>query len=1013
MRVRSDYGDAAGAGIAGTGATPPLAGPDTTIGAWLRPYEASSQSSFGRLTVSRLPLLRSHVGTPPDLVLRWNRIESPGPVDVVIHLHGFSGRRVAMSLVRDKEPASGLDFADPQSPDRVGRRQPTIGLIPRGHYYGGKSGNGYAFPALLRAGAIGELVTDALARFTEHAGIGVTPRRLIITAHSGGGAALGRLLAHSDPDEIHIFDGLYSPADAVIRWALGRLNREGGVPSAVRPALRILFIPGTATAPHSESVARALRPVLERIGQAELAARFRVDATRVGHSEIPARYGWLLLADAGADLPNARSVLTPTLGTQRESADIDRACDAADAANAAEITASVAPSEAEQSLYESMSLQEALADEGMTELYDIEGDAEADAQFAQSSLDHLDVTDGLSIGDDWDAYTEDSDEQLDYDVSGQATYDARLDDSDVSSRFAADDSAWADAGYPESADADDLGEFSGDAFPSGLVLSRGDGATGQDQEHWDPNATGLPLLATPPSVQGERLSPNFTVRELVSSGGRASDVARISPALVRALQAVRDHAGRAVSITSGYRSWAVNKALYEARGQAPTHSRHCSGQAADIKVSGLDGLELAKLAVDAVGADLAIGIGRDFVHLDVRGQPTTWSYHGDQAAERALDEHRRARRAGGPPRPATPSTPGGDRQAGIVRQTRAQGCTGSSTPGADALAAQWRRLTGRRAGRYNCRPIAGSNSYSLHSEGRAVDAYANAADPTERAQGDAYAEWLTANAVELQVPFVIWNRRQWSWPRRTEGWRPYGGASPHTDHLHIELSWEGARQPSPLFAGNVPGLPSGAAAGPAVPSRPTPRGPSPANYPAPTPAPSPPAHTSGKLAPRDFVAAYGPHARASEQATGVPALVTLAQAALESGWGERAPRFNFFGIKARASDPPETRQLLRTREVFNRPDVTGFPEILSVTPRTDGRYDYIVRDWFRAYPDASSAFRAHGEFLRRNARYRRAFDRGGDPFGFASEVARAGYATDPSYESKLHTVMRMLQRAGA
>jgi flagellum-specific peptidoglycan hydrolase FlgJ len=145
----------------------------------------------------------------------------------------------------------------------------------------------------------------------------------------------------------------------------------------------------------------------------------------------------------------------------------------------------------------------------------------------------------------------------------------------------------------------------------------------------------------------------------------------------------------------------------------------------------------------------------------------------------------------------------------------------------------------------------------------------------------------------------------------------------------------------------------------------------------------------------------------------VPALVTLGQAALESGWGARAPRFNFFGIKAKASDPLDTRQLLRTREVFTRPDVTGFPEIISITPRPDGRYDYVVRDWFRAYPSAAAAFCAHGEFLVRNKRYRKAFEAGGDPFAFASEVARAGYATDPSYERVLHGVMRTLLAAGA
>ncbi len=40
-----------------------------------------------------------------------------------------------------------------------------------------------------------------------------------------------------------------------------------------------------------------------------------------------------------------------------------------------------------------------------------------------------------------------------------------------------------------------------------------------------------------------------------------------------------------------------------------------------------------------------------------------------------------------------------------------------------------------------------------------------------------------------------------------------------------------------------------------------------------------------------------PHALAAQALTGVPASVSLAQAALESGWGRHAPGHNFFGIK--------------------------------------------------------------------------------------------------------------------
>ena len=179
----------------------------------------------------------------------------------------------------------------------------------------------------------------------------------------------------------------------------------------------------------------------------------------------------------------------------------------------------------------------------------------------------------------------------------------------------------------------------------------------------------------------------------------------------------------------------------------------------------------------------------------------------------------------------------------------------------------------------------------------------------------------------------------------------------------------------------------------------------------PTPVPPAPTPSGQKLKPAAFVATFGPSARASQAKHGVPALVTLGQAALESGWGKSAPRFNFFGIKARASDPESTRQLLRTREVMSRPDAK-FPEVISVTPRADGKYDYVVKDWFRAYPDAATAFDAHGAFLVNNKRYAKAFNFKDDPYAFADEVARAGYATGPDYASQLKAVMRMIEKAG-
>src|SRR5215475_11940847 len=216
-----------GLGLAGyeTGYEGELEGPPTV----------PAPTGGGRLVVQHLPLLRQHAGTAPDLVLGWNAMSNPGRVDVVVHLHGFSPRGRAMQLPRDMVPVSGLDFADPRHPARPGRRVPTLTVLPRGNFFGGRTGRGYNHPALHTPGALGRLVDEALARFGAHTGIQAVRGRLILTAHSGGGASLMRMLAYADPDEVHTFDALYPDPSPLITWARARIARNDG------GALRVLF----------------------------------------------------------------------------------------------------------------------------------------------------------------------------------------------------------------------------------------------------------------------------------------------------------------------------------------------------------------------------------------------------------------------------------------------------------------------------------------------------------------------------------------------------------------------------------------------------------------------------------------------------------------------------------------------------------------------------------------------------------------------------------------------------
>lgn len=151
------------------------------------------------------------------------------------------------------------------------------------------------------------------------------------------------------------------------------------------------------------------------------------------------------------------------------------------------------------------------------------------------------------------------------------------------------------------------------------------------------------------------------------------------------------------------------------------------------------------------------------------------------------------------------------------------------------------------------------------------------------------------------------------------------------------------------------------------------------------------------MTPQEFMDALAPAARQSMAATGIPASFTLAEAALESGWGVSQLALqarNLFGVKADASWRGATLSL-PTREHLH------------------GAWVFVPALW-RKYPDWQGCFTDHAAFLTDNPRYHAAFalpQLGPDdsqPWGeaFAEAVAAAGYATDPDYAAKLIAVMR-------
>lgn len=139
------------------------------------------------------------------------------------------------------------------------------------------------------------------------------------------------------------------------------------------------------------------------------------------------------------------------------------------------------------------------------------------------------------------------------------------------------------------------------------------------------------------------------------------------------------------------------------------------------------------------------------------------------------------------------------------------------------------------------------------------------------------------------------------------------------------------------------------------------------------------------MTPQDFIAKISKSAQACEVTSKIPASFTIAQAALESGWGASVMGNNLFGIKA---DPSWRGPVVQvdTHEV-----------IRGVRTATTAP--------FRAYPDWLSSINDHAKFLTDNPRYKSAFSCTNCD-DFARAIQAAGYATDNSYSSIIISIIQ-------
>jgi len=144
--------------------------------------------------------------------------------------------------------------------------------------------------------------------------------------------------------------------------------------------------------------------------------------------------------------------------------------------------------------------------------------------------------------------------------------------------------------------------------------------------------------------------------------------------------------------------------------------------------------------------------------------------------------------------------------------------------------------------------------------------------------------------------------------------------------------------------------------------------------------------------PAEFVNHVMPTIRRAATALGLNPIGLLAQAALETGWGQRMPRtadgsqsLNIFGVKA-GDEWKGARVIADTVEFSNG----------VATPR---------RTAFRAYGSIEESVNDFANLLKSSPRYRDAIAAGGNAQAYIDSIGKSGYATDPEYANKLNQIL--------
>src|SRR5476649_448798 len=147
-----------------------------------------------------------------------------------------------------------------------------------------------------------------------------------------------------------------------------------------------------------------------------------------------------------------------------------------------------------------------------------------------------------------------------------------------------------------------------------------------------------------------------------------------------------------------------------------------------------------------------------------------------------------------------------------------------------------------------------------------------------------------------------------------------------------------------------------------------------------------------------FVSRLSIPAQVASKESGISHQLIVAQAALESGWGQREipttdgkQSFNLYGIKAGSRWRGPTTSAITTK------NTNGVAKKVQATFRVYGSYVEAISDYVK--------------LLTSNPRYAQV-TAAGTPEQAAHALQAAGYATDPNYADKLVSVIQKIKGAG-